>query len=595
MTTETSSAMSSYSQLKGELLRTIDEMLAEESIRGCPCEELREKVETNTFNLVVVGQFKRGKTSLINALLGADILPVAVVPLTSIVTVMKYGEELNVVVTFNDGRVAAIEPESLTEYVTERGNPKNGKDVSEVVITYPSPYLKGGVQIIDTPGVGSVYQHNTDVAYQYLPKSDAALFLLSVDQPLGRAELDFLRDVREYSDRIFFLLNKADYFSGADLRESIEFSRKVLAEAMEGEVRIFPVSAKLALEGKLAGNEELTAKSLLPRFSQVLNNFLMEEKGKILIVSVANNLLRLLSRTRFELELEMKSLSTPVEELKEKIRIFGNRKTEVLAEKEDFNLLLDGETKKIVSNVLDEDLKAFKRELTLRASEKFESSCSGPSRPSLKEFQGFLEEQVIAEVRGSFDAWRVREDEKLAKAFEAVCKRFIERIDGIVDALLRFSAELFAVPFDAVKAEALWSVKSGFYYKFKDEPVTLELIASSLTFSLPRFIGEKIIIRKMREFLHQVIDMQSGRVRFDFAERLDRSRLDFRREMTGRIEATIEGIGAAIEKGISQRSRSQKEAEERKAKASDVLKRLDDIKAGLVKLREASAAVGRPG
>ncbi len=595
MTTETSSAMSSYSQLKGELLRTIDEMLAEESIRGCPCEELREKVETNTFNLVVVGQFKRGKTSLINALLGADILPVAVVPLTSIVTVMKYGEELNVVVTFNDGRVAAIEPESLTEYVTERGNPKNGKDVSEVVITYPSPYLKGGVQIIDTPGVGSVYQHNTDVAYQYLPKSDAALFLLSVDQPLGRAELDFLRDVREYSDRIFFLLNKADYFSGADLRESIEFSRKVLAEAMEGEVRIFPVSAKLALEGKLAGNEELTAKSLLPRFSQVLNNFLMEEKGKILIVSAANNLLRLLSRTRFELELEMKSLSTPVEELKEKIRIFGNRKTEVLAEKEDFNLLLDGETKKIVSNVLDEDLKAFKRELTLRASEKFESSCSGPSRPSLKEFQGFLEEQVIAEVRGSFDAWRVREDEKLAKAFEAVCKRFIERIDGIVDALLRFSAELFAVPFDAVKAEALWSVKSGFYYKFKDEPVTLELIASSLTFSLPRFIGEKIIIRKMREFLHQVIDMQSGRVRFDFAERLDRSRLDFRREMTGRIEATIEGIGAAIEKGISQRSRSQKEAEERKAKASDVLKRLDGIKAGLVKLREASAAVGRPG
>ncbi|MEJ2682982.1 MAG: dynamin family protein [Candidatus Sulfobium sp.] len=595
MTTETSSAMSSYSQLKGELLRTIDEMLAEESIRGCPCEELREKVETNTFNLVVVGQFKRGKTSLINALLGADILPVAVVPLTSIVTVMKYGEELNVVVTFNDGRVAAIEPESLTEYVTERGNPKNGKDVSEVVITYPSPYLKGGVQIIDTPGVGSVYQHNTDVAYQYLPKCDAALFLLSVDQPLGRAELDFLRDVREYSDRIFFLLNKADYFSGADLRESIEFSRKVLAEAMEGEVRIFPVSAKLALEGKLAGNEELTAKSLLPRFSQVLNNFLMEEKGEILIVSVANNLLRLLSRTRFELELEMKSLSTPVEELKEKIRIFGNRKTEVLAEKEDFNLLLDGETNKIVSNVLDEDLKAFKRELTLRASEKFESSCSGPSRPSLKEFQGFLEEQVIAEVRGSFDAWRVREDEKLAKAFEAVCKRFIERIDGIVDALLRFSAELFAVPFDAVKAEALWSVKSGFYYKFKDEPVTLELIASSLTFSLPRFIGEKIIIRKMREFLHQVIDMQSGRVRFDFAERLDRSRLDFRREMTGRIEATIEGIGAAIEKGISQRSRSQKEAEERKAKASDVLKRLDDIKAGLVKLREASAAVGRPG
>ena len=143
---EMSSAMSSYSHLKRELLRIIDEMLTEESIRGCPCEELREKIETNAFNLVVVGQFKRGKTSLINALLGADILPVAVVPLTSIVTIMTYGEALRIKVFFNDGRVMEIKPESLSEYVTEKGNPKNLKDVSEVVITYPSPYLKDGVR-----------------------------------------------------------------------------------------------------------------------------------------------------------------------------------------------------------------------------------------------------------------------------------------------------------------------------------------------------------------------------------------------------------------------------------------------------------------
>ena len=65
--------------------------------------------------------------------------------------------------------------------------------MQEVLITYPSPYLKDGVRLIDTPGVGSVYEHNTDVAYQYLPKSDAALFLLSVDQPVSKAELNFLK------------------------------------------------------------------------------------------------------------------------------------------------------------------------------------------------------------------------------------------------------------------------------------------------------------------------------------------------------------------------------------------------------------------
>lgn len=233
-----------YSHLKEGLLKCIDTMFAIENIPGCPCEELKEKVQSNTFNLVVLGQFKRGKTSLINALLGAEILPVAVVPLTSIATILKYGEALKIKVFLSDGSVKEIRHENLQGYVTEKGNPKNEKNVYEVVITYPSPYLKDGVRLIDTPGVGSIYQHNTDIAYQYLPKSDAALFLLSVDQPVSQAELDFLKDVKEYSDRIFFLQNKADYVSPEDLNESIAFSKKVIQDAMNCDVKIFPIQRK---------------------------------------------------------------------------------------------------------------------------------------------------------------------------------------------------------------------------------------------------------------------------------------------------------------------------------------------------------------
>jgi GTPase SAR1 family protein len=583
---------SDYQRLKGTLLQCIDEMLVIDAVRGCPCEELREKIETNTFNLVVVGQFKRGKTSLINALLGAAILPVAVVPLTSIVTVMKYGEALRIRVHFNDGRSAEIAPESLPEYVTERGNPRNDKDVSEVVIEYPSPYLRGGVQIIDTPGVGSVYEHNTDVAYQYLPKSDAALFLLSVDQPLSRAELDFLKDVREYSNRIFFLLNKADYFCEADLRESMEFSKSVLKEAMGTEVRIFPVSAKQALDGKLSDTDELVRKSLLPQFSSVLNTFLLEEKGKTLLLSVTNNLLRLLSQARFELGLEMKSFATPLEELKEKILIFEKRKTEVLTEKHDFDLLLDGEMKKIMKNVLDEDLNAYGRELRLKAGTNLEGYYRESTGLSLRELQKHLEEHIISEISQAVHAWRGIEDEKLANTFETACKRFIVKIDETVDSLLTFSSELFAVPYDTVKAEAMWSTKSGVYYKFSEQPVGLEIIASSLTLSLPKFIGEKIIIRKMKEYLHRMITIQLCRVGIDFEKRLDKSKLDFRWEMLRRIEATIEGIGGAIEKGMTQRSRSEREATTRKHEVTTVLARLDEVTAALVKLREDLKVVG---
>jgi GTP-binding protein EngB required for normal cell division len=575
-----------YSHLKEELLKRIDSMFAIENIPGCPCEELKEKIQNDTFNLVVLGQFKRGKTSLINALLGAEILPVGVIPLTSIATVLTYGEALRIKVYFNDGRMIEIKPESLPEYVTEKGNPKNEKNVQEVIITYPSPYLKDGVRLIDTPGVGSIYQHNTDVAYQYLPKSDAALFLLSVDQPVSQAELDFLKDVREYSDRIFFLQNKADYVAPEDLNESIAFSKKVIEDAMNCDVKIFPLSAKLALDGKLSGSKDLLEKSFLPEFEKILNTFLMEEKGKVLILSVSNTLLRVLSQTMLELELEMKSLTTPLEELKKKIEAFESKKKEVMQEKQDFDILLDGEVDRLVKKGIDEDLGEFKKETVSILSESLQSFYREKQSLPSKELNKVLEEYVIDEVRNAYNNWWAMEDEKLASAFEAICSRFITKTNDTVDALLKFSSELFAIPFEAFKTEELWTIKPSFYYKFKWEPGMLEFLTTSFTLSLPKFIGEKIILKKMKEYILEMADVQGGRVRYDFVKRLDKSKLDFRWEMLQRIEATIEGISTAIEKGMNQRNRGEKEVGKRKEELSETAQRLNEIKDNLIKIRQ---------
>lgn len=586
-----SSSISKYSQLKSDLLQCTDDLLAVENIRECPCEDLREKIRSNAFNLVVVGQFKRGKTSLINALLGAEILPVAVVPLTSIVTIMTYGEALRMKVYFNDGKIAEIKPENLMEYVTEKGNPKNVKDVHEVVITYPSPYLKDGVRLIDTPGVGSIYQHNTDVAYQYLPKSDAALFLLSVDQPMSRAELDFLNDVKEYSNKIFFVLNKADYLRESDLKESLEFSKTGLEEAMGSEVKLFPVSARLALEGEAAKSDEMIQKSMLPIFSKDLNRFLMEEKGNVLLLSVANNLLRIISQAKLELALEMKSLETPLDELKKKISVFEDKKREVMLEKQDFDILLDGETKRLAKNVLDEDITRFRKELLVHEQPHLEEQFVQMKTLPSRELRNALEQSVINHVKQAFNAWRAIEDERLAKAFEAICRRFSIKINDTVDALLKYSSDLFEIPFEAVKTEMLWSDKSRFSYKFRDEPVGIEIVASTLTLALPKFIGDRLILNKMKEHLIRVVDMQLGRLGSDFEERLDKSKLDFRWEMLQKIEAAIEGIGTAIEKGMTKRSSGEQEAAARKRTTTETVGKLDEIKNRLTRIRAAADAV----
>ncbi|GKT07941.1 dynamin family protein [Desulforhabdus sp. TSK] len=598
---EEAASMKGYVQLKEQLLEYLVAAASLMPEGEGLCSELREKLTSNVFNLVVVGQFKRGKTYLINALMGEEILPVAVVPLTSIVTILTYGESLKARVVFNDESVLEIEPDQIQDYVTETGNPRNAKGVREVLVTYPSAYLKDGVRLIDTPGVGSIYLHNTDVAYQYLPKSDAALFLLSVDQPVSKAEVDFLADVKEYSNKIFFLLNKIDYLSDGELKESLTFTQNALREVMGEEMKIFPVSAKLALNGKLASDDALLLQSNLPGFSEVLNRFLLMEKGKVLLTSVIRNVLRLLSQTRLQWELEQKSLATPLEELQEKLSAFQTKKQEILRERQNIEILLDGEVNRFVKSVLDEDLRVFKKEILPGMEQELDEFYAAHSDLSLKELNDTLEGFVLERVRGTFNEWRSVEESKVAEAFQVICDRFMRKISEIVDELLLFSSELFSIPFEVIKVESVWSTDSDFYYKLKDEPVGLDLLTDSLTQVLPGYISSRfekvkayvfrvanrLIFNKRKQHMLETIDMQAGRMRADFLRRLTRGKHAFRRQILERIDATMEGISLAIEKGMDARTRGEREAALQGKLLSEKMEHLEKLRhqlAGMEKM-----------
>ncbi|MHC4321916.1 MAG: dynamin family protein, partial [Planctomycetota bacterium] len=137
----------------------------------------RDQLISNHFNLVVLGQFKRGKTTLINSLVGNKILPSSVVPLTSIVTILKFGDEIRCNIFMNDGTEQNIRIEELHDYVTESGNPKNVRGVKCACIEYPIPLLEKGMQLVDTPGIGATFLPNTETTYEFLYQLDAAVFL----------------------------------------------------------------------------------------------------------------------------------------------------------------------------------------------------------------------------------------------------------------------------------------------------------------------------------------------------------------------------------------------------------------------------------
>jgi len=532
------------------LARCLDQLASLVDVPTEPCRQLRERITANVFNLVVLGEFKRGKTTLVNALIGADLLPVGVVPLTSIITLLEYGDAPAARVIYRRGAEEDIAPERLWEYVTEKGNPANAKDVLEVRVRYPSALLQDGVRLVDTPGIGSIHQHNTDVTYQFLPNADAVLFVLSVEQPLGRAELDFLQEARAYAGKIFVVLNKADLQSAAELEESATFTTKILNEVLGTAVRVYVVSARDAIDVRWQGDTGKLEQSQMPAFTQALSRFLMEEKGDALVRSVGGGARRLLTQARVTGDLSLKSLRTPLDELRVKIEAFEHKQREVLVARDEYLLLLDHEIARLYDQHLVADIGAF--EVRLRGDidallmQHFKTVRALPSR----QLQTELQRYAVAEVRQAYDNWRPAEEAKVNEGFDAICRRFAARVDQVVDELLRFASDLFDVPYDAVQAESHWSTVSRFYYKFWDVQVGLQIIVSSLLLALPKVIGDRFILREARKRAEDYVIVQAGQVRDDLARRLDHGRRTFKDALLERLDATLAQIGAAVRKGI---------------------------------------------
>jgi GTP-binding protein EngB required for normal cell division len=251
------------------------------------CEELMVKLAEDRFTLAVLGQFKRGKSSLMNAIIGRELLPTGVLPLTSAITVLKFGPTERLIVEREGWAFPETVPVArLEDYVTERGNPGNEKKVKTATVEAPVPFLRRGLEFVDTPGVGSAIVANTATTYAFLPRCDAVLFVTSAESPLTRAELEFLETIREHVHKIFFVVNKMDLLEKTERGEVLDFVTKSLHRQLgANDVRLFPLSCKLALAGH--------ADSGLPELQAELGRFLSDERTATFLDAIAQRVARL--------------------------------------------------------------------------------------------------------------------------------------------------------------------------------------------------------------------------------------------------------------------------------------------------------------
>ena len=201
-------------------------------------------IKSPLIDVAILGQFKAGKSSFINSLVGKDILPVGVIPVTTVITRLQYGDREQATITYFDGTRSEINLIELGDFISEAQNPANAKNVDVVDIELPS--LKGypGIRLVDTPGMGSVFKYHKEVSENWLPEVGAAILAISADRPLSEHDLSLIEDLSHHTPRIILLLTKADLLTPDQQMEVLQFFQKTLKQKLDREFPLFLYSTR---------------------------------------------------------------------------------------------------------------------------------------------------------------------------------------------------------------------------------------------------------------------------------------------------------------------------------------------------------------
>ncbi|PSB51896.1 dynamin family protein [Chamaesiphon polymorphus] len=260
--------------------------------------------------VVICGEFKQGKSSLIDALVNErDLFPVDVDIATNIVSTITYGTEEKITVAFadNDCRTQSISRREIPEYVTESGNHQNRKQAQLLAIESPNPQLKEGLVLVDTPGVGGLNVEHTALTYSFIPNADAILFVSDALSPLSAKELKFIAErIVPHCQNLIFVITKIDTIDNYDA--IIANNRQKLAEVLDRSptsIEIIPVSSANKLSYLTTGDPEDLADSNFSILEAKLWELVSQQRGRILILNSLSKIGQILNSLQIPLASEL--------------------------------------------------------------------------------------------------------------------------------------------------------------------------------------------------------------------------------------------------------------------------------------------------
>jgi hypothetical protein len=514
---------------------------------------LLDRLDAARLRVLVAGEAKRGKSTLVNALLGRDVLPSGVTPLTAVTTTVRYGEDERAEARFLDGHDEKHPVAALADLVTERGNPGNRRGIAGVTVYLAAPVLAGGVELVDTPGTGSVFEWDTETAHDALRSMDAALFVLTTDPPVSASERDLLRQVAGLSVTTFAVLNKADHLDEAGLAEAVEFTRRVIGEAGHS-ATVYPMSARAALRGSDDG---------FSAFNADFGSYLSGRREADLHASAVAQARRIASSLLDEVKLTRRAAQMHAGNAAQRVEQFSARLSEVTVHSRDAVTVVEGESARLLfalNDAADQDGPRLSREISRQIDRLFEQELRGASAAEIEQ-RGRASLNALAVAVA--ETWRQQRRDAIELGLAAVDARLTAGLKAELDVLRDSAAELLGLDLAVPEPEGRLAESRRFFYTAGVNVGQTELLAGAVRRRLPGELGRRTVREHLRREAPGLVDSQIGRARGDLQYRLAEATRALARAVGQRYADGTDRIRSALQAAAGLREASAAEAAEK--------------------------------
>jgi len=375
-------------------------------------------------DVAVLGQFKAGKSSLLNSLIRKALLTAGVIPVTSVITTISSGEKDIIRVVDEQGGIINCPPEEIELYITEKFNPGNEKKIARIEIQTPMPAGYEELRFTDTPGLGSIYRSSSETTINWIPQSAVALVMISSIQPASDADIQLIKETLSHSPFLVIVISKTDLLPKASLTESINFTKDVLAREFG---RPFPV-----IEYSIKKDEDLHRKRLL---DEVLRPMLLE-KEKLTADLRHHKLNSLIRDAAGYLEIALAASRKEVSKRQEIRDYILDERTQEEFIRKDLSMIAasySGQSRKIIEEeILQKNKEDISGKLEIEYRNKF-GSWNGNIRNRTVKYEDWIKEALADAIREVSRRENIRIEAHLAGAtdhFSHYQKSFRESLNG---------------------------------------------------------------------------------------------------------------------------------------------------------------------